>query len=380
VLVLGLLPAGLALARSLGRSGVAVYGAVFRANEFGLRSRYLRGRCVASERDERARDRRVLAYLRRLAGGGRPVLVPERDEHVDFVLRNWDEVTALANVPLPADPEIVHRLRRKDLLPLAAAAAGVPAPATVAVENEESLRAATLTPPFLLKPVEGQEYALRFGDKAVVAGSIDEAVDVWRSARDAGFEMILQELVPDSHEQVFSLFTYVGRSGDPLASVVGRKVRQGPLRFGTSAVFEVRFDPDVLDLGLRLLGSAGYTGFAHVEFARDPRDGTFKVLEVNTRLPVWAGIAMTDTFDVARTAYDDLRGVIAPARAPFRGDLAWVYLAKDLWVSAQMARRRELSARAFLAQHVRARKVGAVFAVDDPLPALASVGYLRSRL
>lgn len=380
MLVLGLLPAGLALARSLGRAGIPVYGGVFRPSEFGLRSRYLRGRCVATEGDEQARDRTMLAYLRDLAAGARVVLVPERDEHVDFVLRNWDEVTSLADVPLPPDPEIVTRLRRKDLLPRAAAEAGVAAPATYFVETEESLREVELEPPFLLKPVEGQEYALRFGDKAVVAESTEHAVRAWRSARDAGFEMIVQELIPDSHQQVFSLFAYVGRDGAPLASVVGRKVRQGPLRFGTSAVFESRFDPEVLDLGLRLLDSAGYRGFAHVEFARDPRDGAFKVLEVNTRLPVWAGIAMNHTFDVARTAYDDLSGLPSAARETFRGDLAWVYLAKDLWVSAQMARRRELSLRDFLAHHVRTGKVRAVFAADDPLPALASVGYLRSRL
>ena len=380
MLVLGLLPAGLALARSLGRAGIPVYGGVFRGNEFGLRSRYLRGRCIATEEEEPARDRRILGYLRSLADDGRVVLVPERDEHVDFVLRNWDEVTALADVPLPPDPETVLRLRRKDQLPLAAAEAGVPSPATFFPESEESVRAAGLQPPFLLKPAEGQEYALRFGEKAVVANDADEAAAVWRQARDAGFEMILQELVPDSHEHVYSLFAYVGRAGEPLATVVGRKVRQGPLRFGTSAVFEVRFEPEVLELGLRLLDSVGYTGFAHVEFARDPRDETFKVLEVNTRVPVWAGVAMTEAFDVARVAYDDLCGVPSPARATFQGDLAWVYLAKDLWVSAQMARRRELSLRDFLAHHVRTGKVRAVFAPDDPLPALASVGYLRSRL
>jgi predicted ATP-grasp superfamily ATP-dependent carboligase len=380
VLVLGLLPAGLALARSLGRAGVAVHGGVFRANEFGLRSRYLRGRCVATAGDEAARDERMLAYLRGLAGNGRAVLVPERDEHVEFVLRNWDDVTALADVPLPPDPEAVRRLRRKDVLPRVAAAAGVPAPVTFLVEDEDSIRAAELLPPFLLKPVEGQEYALRFGNKAVVAGSVEEALVTWRTAHEAGFEMIVQELVPDSHESVYSLFTYIGRAGEPLASVVGRKVRQGPLRFGTSAVFEIRFDPEVLELGLRLLEAAGYRGFAHVEFARDLREGTFKVLEVNTRLPVWAGIAMNRTFDVAVAAYDDLSGHASPARDTFRGDLAWVYLAKDLWVSAQMARRRELSLRDFLAQHVRTGKVRAVFAADDPLPALASVGYLRSRL
>ena len=170
--------------------------------------------------------------------------------------------------------------------------------------------------------------------------------------------MIAQELVPDSHDQVFSLFAYVGRAGAPLASVVGRKVRQGPLRFGTSAVFKTEFDAEVLELGLRLLDSTGYRGFAHIEFARDPGGGSFKVLEVNTRLPVWAGIAMNRAFDVARTAYDDLCDLPTTARETFKGDLAWVYLAKDLWVSAQMARRRELSIGDFLSQHVRTGKIG----------------------
>jgi predicted ATP-grasp superfamily ATP-dependent carboligase len=145
-------------------------------------------------------------------------------------------------------------------------------------------------------------------------------------------------------------------------------------------VFETCYEQRVLDLGLRLLDTVGYRGFAHVEFAHDARDGEFKVLEVNTRLPVWAGIAMNHAFDVARTAYDDLSGLPTAARETFRGDLAWVYLAKDLWVSAQMARRRELKLRDFLASHLRTGKVRAVFAADDPLPGLASVGYLRSRL
>ena len=380
VLVLGLLPAGLAAARSLGRAGVPVHGGVFRRNEFGLHSRFLRSRCVATDGSQQERDEQLLAFLRVLAREERAVLVPERDEHVDFVLRNWDEVRALADVPLPDDPAAVRRLRRKDVLPQVAAEAGVASPTTIAAESEAAFNGNALTPPFLLKPVEGQDYALTFGHKAAVATTADEALQLWRDARGHGFDLILQELIPDSHEHVFSLFTYVGREGEPLASVVGRKVRQGPLRFGTSAVFETRFEPEVLELGQRLLRSAGYRGFAHVEFAQDRRDGVYKVLEVNTRPPVWAGIAMNRPFDIARVAYGDLSGASVEPLGVLREKLTWVYLAKDLWVSAQMARRRELSLRGFLAQHVRTGKVGAVFAVDDPLPALASVGYLRSRL
>lgn len=370
----GLLHAGLALARSLGRGGVPVVGVILTPTDFGLGSRYLRQRWRPGS------DEEALAVLREVGGGERVVLFPERDEHVEFVLRCWKDVRALADVPLPTHPDAVRRLRRKELLPLEAAKAGVLSPATLLAESEEGIRGAGLRPPFLIKPAEGQGFALAFGHKVAVAESVDAAVAEWRRAREHGFDTIVQELIPGSHEQVLSLFTYVGREGEPLASVVGRKVRQGPLRFGTSAVFEARHDDEVLELGQRLLRSAGYTGFAHVEFARDPRDGALKLLEVNTRLPVWAGIAMTRRFDVARLAYADLRGRRPRPLGVFRGRATWIYLGKDVWVSAQMARRRELDVRRFLAPYVRRGKVRATWAFDDPRPALASLAYLRSRV
>jgi D-aspartate ligase len=368
---MGLLHAGLALARSLGRSGVPVDGVVLAESDFGLRSRYLRRRVKAQS------DEEVLASLR---GADRPVLFLERDEHVGLVLRRWDDVRALASAPLPDDPEVVRRLRRKELLPSVAADADVPAPRTVFAGGEEAIHAARLEPPFLVKPAEGQAFALAFGHKVVVAETVEEALRARRRAHDRGFETIVQELIPGSHERVFSLFTYIGAGGDPLASVVGRKVRQGPLRFGTSAVFEVRPEPEVLELGHRLLRSVGYRGFAHVEFAHDARDGRHKLLEVNTRPPVWGGIAMTRQFDMGRLAYDDLVGARPEPLGLLESAATWIYMGKDVWVSAQMARRGELGLRGFVAPYLRRRKVRATFAVDDPGPALASLGYLRSRL
>ena len=376
VVVYGLLHAGLAIVRSLGRDGIPVEGIALQRYEFGLHSRYLRSRTLA------AGDDAVLEALRHAgAGGERPVLFLERDENVDTVLRRWDEVHELADVPLPDDPEPITRLRRKDLLPEAAAEAGVPTPYTVRAESEEAIRDGGLKPPLLVKPLEGQEFALALGEKAVPATTIDEAVAAWRRAKDRGFETIVQELIPDSHEQVYSLFTYIGRAGEPLASVVGRKVRQGPLRFGTSAVFASHHDDVVHELGQRLLRTAGYTGFAHVELVRDPRDGLLKAIEVNTRPPVWAGIAMGPELGIARVAYDDLCGLAAAdGELTMSERLTWIYLAKDVWVSAQMARRRELPPREFLRHYLNRKKVRATFAADDPAPAIASLGYLRSRV
>jgi predicted ATP-grasp superfamily ATP-dependent carboligase len=372
--VFGLLHAGLALVRSLGRDGIPVEGIALREQEFGLHSRYLRSTRVVEGEEG------LLEALRSAAAHGRPVLFPERDENVEAVLRRWDDVRELADVPLPDDPDVTRRLRRKDLLPEVAAAADVPSPRTVHADSIETIRAAGLRPPLLLKAVEGQEFALSFGEKAFVARDLDEAVAAWKRAKERGFDTIVQELVPDSHEHVYSLFAYIGRAGEPLASVVGRKVRQGPLRLGTSAVFAAGHDDEVHELGHRLLRSAGYTGLAHVELVRDPRDGQLKLLEVNTRPPIWAGIAMGPELGIARVVYDDLCGVAAHAERTLTADLTWVYLAKDVWVSAQMARRRELHPREFLRHYVRRNKVRAVFAADDPRPALASLNYLRSRV
>ncbi len=371
-MVFGLLHAGLSIVRSLGRAGIPVHGVALQPHEFGLRSRYLQSSRVVDDVDG------LLAVLRET--GERPVLFPERDENVEAVLNRWDEIRELADVTLPDDPEATRRLRRKDVLPQAAAAAGVDSPKTVAAESPEQIRAAGLRPPLLLKAVEGQEFALTFGEKAFVAADLDEAVAAWKKAKDKGFETIVQELIPDSHEQVWSLFTYIGRDGEPRASVVGRKVRQGPLRFGTSAVFASGHDPEVHELGHRLLRAAGYTGLAHVELVRDPRDGKLKLLEVNTRPPIWAGIAMGPELGIARIAYDDLTGAEPQPERTLPDGITWLYLAKDVWVSAQMARRRELHPREFLRHYVGGKKVRAVFAADDPRPALASLGYLRSRV
>ena len=371
--VFGLLHAGLAVTRSLGRAGIPVTGISWNRHDFGLKSRYLRRRHLVPPGDDAA----VLEAVR--AEGERVVLFPERDEHVEWALDHWDEVRALADMPLPESRDAVLRLRRKDILPSVAGEAGVPSPGTVLADGDASVREAGLRPPLVVKAVEGQEFALAFGHKAVVVQDVEEALRVAQEARERGFTTIVQEIVPDSHERVYSLLAYVARDGRPLVTVVGRKVRQGPLRFGTSAVFEVDYEPRVLDRGLRLLRAAGYTGIAHVEFAQDPRDGEFRVLEVNTRLPVWAALAANRHLDLPRIVYDDLSGREVAPLPTFQGNLTWVYLAKDLHVSLQMARRRELGPRQFLSGYLRRPKARAVFARDDPWPAVASLGYLRSR-
>jgi hypothetical protein len=46
----------------------------------------------------------------------------------------------------------------------------------------------------------------------------------------------------------------------------------------------------------------------------------------------------------------------------------------------QMIKRRDIGVRELAAPYLRRKKVRSILSVDDPLPALASLTYLRSKL
>ena len=91
-------------------------------------------------------------------------------------------------------------------------------------------------------------------------------------------------------------------------------------------------------------------------------------------------VTMGPELGIASIAYQDLCGDEPQPERMLGDGVTWLYLAKDVWVSAQMARRWELHPREFLRHYVGGKKVRAVFAADDPRPALASLNYLRSRV
>jgi D-aspartate ligase len=376
--ILGLQPAGLALARSFGRRNLHVTGIALERADFGLRSRYVQERVLVQDGDEAAVDRAVLEALRAAAKRGPLVVVPERDAHVELLIRNWEEAKAIAAIPLPSAPAVTAALRDKALLPQTAAAVELAVPRTAPLGAAGSPGEFDLPYPFLLKPFDSERYAAVFSKKVEVVGDVEAARAARRHGEEAGFKLFAQELIPDSTDRIQSLFTYIGSAGEPLGSVVGRKVRQGPPGFGASTVFAAEHDEEVLDAGLQLLRAVDYRGFAHVELVRDPRDDKLKLLEVNTRLPVWAGVGLSRFYDLGPVAYADLCGHEARALPPFTQRVTWTYLAKDVYTVAREVFRGRLDPRAIIRPYGQPH-VPAVRAAGDYGPGLALVLWAAGR-
>ena len=94
---------------------------------------------------------------------------------------------------------------------------------------------------------------------------------------------------------------------------------------------------------------------SQVEFKRDPRDGRFKLMEMNPRLWLWHGLAAALGVDFARIAYFDLLGR-PPAPATTEGK-------RGRWAITLLAGETP----AFQ----RPPYVERVFSLDDPMPGAA---------
>jgi predicted ATP-grasp superfamily ATP-dependent carboligase len=164
----------------------------------------------------------------------------------------------------------------------------------------------------------------------------------------------VQELVPGGDDTLYTVGSYLDAGGRALGVFCGRKLRQTPRGIGTCRVGEAVWVQEVVDAALRLLAAFEYRGLSQVEFKRDPRDGRFKLMEINPRLWQWHGLAAACGVDLPRLAYADLTGERVPeARMDGHG---------KRWAITLLPGERPAPQRP--------PYVDAMWALDDPKPAL----------
>lgn len=353
---------GLAAVRALGRAGIPVVAVDWADGGLGGRSRYAHP--LPSPRpDDEAGFLGLLSALGDALGGGVPIF-PTHDPALNALARNAAELGDRFLYPFPGWG-LLERIQEKRFQLEQAEAVGVPIPRTEHPESvEEALRAAdTIGYPVLVKPSRPAEFRRRFRRQAIRCESRAELEKVVAEALDCA--PMIQEVVPGGDDELYTLGSYVTADGEPLGLFCGRKLRQFPPGIGTCRVGEAVWVDEVVEQGLRLLGRLRFTGISQVEFKRDPRDGRFKLMEINPRLWQWHGLAAECGVNLPLLAYRDLTGD-RPDPVRMRGS-------GKRWAISLLAGDEV----AFQCPPY----VDAVLALDDPLPGLVQVArVLRKSL
>jgi len=362
----------LGVVRSLGRRGIPVWVAT---NEHLVAtcSRYTKRRLHWPRgREKQLEFLLALCKQRDLDGWA---LIPSDDAAAAFLSRHHCTLTAHFRMTTPPwdvmkwcyDKRLTYRLA--DQL-------GVHQPRTFVPRGRDDLARLDLPFPVVLKPAFKenvnrftQEKAWRAGNRQTLLSVYDQACKLV----DPGIIMV-QELIPGGGEEQVS-YAALCVEGHPVASMTARRARQYPIDFGRASSFvESIAVPEIEEPSRRLLNAIRFTGLVEVEYKRNPCGGSYQLLDINPRVWGWHTLGARVGLDFPHLLWRAIHQESLPEVRGHSG-VRWVRLLTDLPAGAIEIQRRLLSVGRYI-KSFRCPIEFAIFAVDDPLPALLDIPLL----
>lgn len=302
----------------------------------------------------------------------RAALIPCSDTWLEAVASLPAAVSA--RFPASVPPQATaRRLVDKLLLAELLENAGVPHPRTVELRTpadweriDVKMKAETF-----LKPVQSQQFFEVFHRKAFTIGDPGEDDLRIAAALERGLGLVVQEMIPGPADHQLCVDGFVDRGGNVRARFARRWLRKYPGDFGESCLaVSIPLDEvaEGVELADRTIGLLPYRGVFSVELKKDPRDGRYRVLEVNARPWWYIGFTCRAGVDVCRMAYQDALGETIETVEGYQVGLQSAYPELDWHAVRSMPPAERPGMLRLVSTWLRA--VQPVFSWDDPGPQL----------
>jgi D-aspartate ligase len=363
---------GLGIVRSLGAKGIPV---CVIDDELSI-SRYSRY-CTRFIKVPHLRDGRIavdcLLELASRYGLEGWVLYPTREELVAAISHHRAELGEVFRVPTPGWECVKWAWDKRNTYQLAREL-GIPIPATKYPQNIDQLAEVDgCKPPFALKPAIKEHFFYATKAKAWRANSHAELRTLYQKAAElaGNGEMMVQELIPGGGSQQFSYCAFF-RDGEAVGKMTVRRRRQHPLEFGRASTYVETIDLPILEeYSERFLREIDYYGLAELEYKLDPRDGQYKLLDVNARTWGYHSLGAKAGVDFSYMLYADQMGLdVAPSRG--QPGVAWMRMTTDVPATVVSLLHGETDWKNYL-RSIRNCSVDGVFSVSDPAPGIAEI-------
>jgi D-aspartate ligase len=365
---------GLGIVRSLGMQGIPV---CVIDDEYSIsgHSRFATHSVrVANLRDEQAIVETVLGVGARLGLVGW-LLYPSRDEMVAAFSRHRSRLGEQFRVATPGWDTVRWAWDKRNTYRLAAEL-GIPTPRTWNPHDVTELEEVDIEPPYAIKPAIKEHFFYATKAKAWRADTRAELEARYRQAAAlvGPEEVIIQELVPGDGRHQYAYCAFF-KDGNAVGVMMARRRRQHPPGFGRASTFVETVDiPELETYSERFLRAIDAYGLVEVEYKLDPRDGQYKLLDVNLRAWGYHSLGARAGVDFPYLLFLDQMGErVEPCRA--RPDVRWIRLVTDLPTAVVELASGRLNLRSYL-RSIRASDVESVFSRADPLPSLVEIALI----
>jgi D-aspartate ligase len=303
------------------------------------------------------------------------VLFPTRDEHVAAFSRHKQALSQVFRVPTP-DWEITKWAWNKWNTYSLAQKLGIPIPRTWCPRTVEEIDQIDAEFPLAIKPSVKEDFFYATKAKAWRAENKNQLKEMFQRASGhvGSNEVLVQEIIPGDGTRQFSSCVFM-KDGIVLGSMEAQRWRQHPPEFGRAATFVESIDlPVVEELTLKFLRAINYYGLAEVEYKLDPRDGKYKLLDVNARTWGFHALGSPAGVDFSYLLYADQIGdPVVTCRG--RSGVGWIRMVTDLPTSMGDIWAGRLTPKAYWGS-LMDFKIESVFSSEDIIPTLAELALL----
>jgi len=365
---------GLGIVRSLGRHGIPVC-VIDDERSIARYSRYSAfAQSVPSLSDPKVTVETLLDIGRKLDLRGW-VLYPTRDEQVATLSHYREELSEMFRVPTPSW-DTVQWLWDKRNTYKQATQLGIPTPRSWYPRSVDDLDQIDGNFPVAIKPAIKEHFIYATKAKAWRANNPAELRDLYEQALQhlPAEEIIIQDFIPGDGtcQTAFCAFF---KDGHAIASLTACRRRQHPLDLGRSSTYVETVDlPEIEHHAQRFLRAINYYGLVEVEFKRDPRDGQYRLLDVNGRTWGYHTIGRQAGIDFSHMLFSDqMNQSVEPRKG--KAGVRWIRLLTDLPTGVVGMLHGQFGGRSYL-RSLWNYDEEAVFSLEDPLPGLVEIALV----
>lgn len=386
-IILGSNANALGVVRSLGENGV---NSIVADSEKGVAgySKYARFVQVEDCTQKRAAFSESLLRIGSdlEAGGQKGIIYCCTDGYLYAVGENYAELSKHFIIMM-SEWKTVERCLDKSFLYQEAERLGIPCPRTYIAENVRALPGCKDKVPFpvLIKPAVTVGFSSVY-KKAVIAIDEEDLRRIQQEICAHGLEdyiLLVQEIIPGPVTNLYTFAAYSDKTGSVKAYSIGHKIRQSPPETGAITAGRVTDAEALHVLGVKCIKELGFHGISNTEFKLDPRDGLFKLIEVNPRPGLYNYSATAAGVNLSWASYKDAVLNLQGETESSRKEVVWIYDFTD-FVRAVYSNKRKgwpeyhISVRDWF-RSVKGKKVYAVWNPRDPKPLFAYIAEMFAK-
>jgi len=295
--------------RSLGRYGVPISAVDADTYSPGFTSKYCNKKHI--KKFDESKPLEYLEFVLNIGKelGKKALLIQTSDNMAVFIAEYADQLREYFIFP-ENDADLIKRIISKEGMYAIAQENNVPTAITLFPSNLDDVLEYCKGGkfPLMLKGIYGDKLQARTGKKMVIVNNKEELLENYKLLEDPKQpNLMLQEYIPGDDDQVFIFNGYFDANSECLCAFTGYKVRQYPIHVGAASLGENKWNQDVADLTIKFMKDIKYSGILDIGYRLDPRDGKYKVLDINPRVGQAFRIFVAENgIDVIRSQYMDL--------------------------------------------------------------------------